>query len=69
MLKDRAVVNARIGIENVELSAGTLRASIWGRNLTDEEYQNFGINFGSLGPITEQYGEPVTYGVDVTFEF
>ena len=69
MLKDRVVVNARIGIENVELSSGTLRASIWGRNLTDEEYQNFGINFGSLGPITEQYGEPVTYGVDVTFEF
>ena len=69
ILKDRAVVNARIGIENVELSNGTLRASLWGRNLTDEEYQNFGINFGSLGPITEQYAEPVTYGVDVTFEF
>ena len=69
VLKDRAIVNARIGIENVELSSGTLRASIWGRNLTDEEYQNFGINFGSLGPITEQYSEPLTYGVDVTYEF
>ncbi|MBP8925149.1 MAG: TonB-dependent receptor [Pseudomonadales bacterium] len=69
MFKDRAIVNARIGIENVELSSGTLRASIWGRNLTDEEYQNFAINFGSLGPITEQFGEPLTYGLDVTYEF
>ena len=69
VFKDRAVVNARIGIENVELSSGTLRASIWGRNLTDEEYQNFAINFGSLGPITEQFAEPLTYGLDVTYEF
>jgi iron complex outermembrane receptor protein len=46
---DRLIVNARIGIENVETSAGTLRAAIWGRNLTDEEYNTFGINFAGLG--------------------
>ena len=69
ILNDRAVVNARIGIENVELSSGTLRAAIWGRNLTDEEYTNFGINFGGLGSITQQFAEPLTYGVDVTYEF
>ena len=69
MMNDRTVVNARIGIENVELSSGTLRASIWGRNLTDEDIQSFGINFGSLGPITMQYAEPLTYGLDVTYEF
>ena len=69
MLEDRLIVNARIGIENIETSAGTLRAAIWGRNLTDEEYNTFGINFGGLGAITAQYGEPLTYGLDVTFEF
>mgnify|MGYP003377691420 FL=1 len=69
MMEDRALVNARVGIENVELSNGTLRASIWGRNLTDEEYRTFGIHFPAIGPETAQYGEPLTYGVDVTYEF
>jgi len=69
MLEERLIVNARIGIENIETSTGTLRASLWGRNLTDEEYNTFGINFGGLGAITAQYGEPLTYGMDVTFEF
>jgi iron complex outermembrane receptor protein len=27
----------------------TLRVSLWGKNLTDEEYRNWGIDFGSLG--------------------
>ncbi|MBK6279863.1 MAG: TonB-dependent receptor [Gammaproteobacteria bacterium] len=49
MLEERLIVNARIGIENFETSAGTLRASLWGRNLTDEEYNNYGINFGASG--------------------
>nr|MBP8925138.1 hypothetical protein [Pseudomonadales bacterium] len=69
VLKDRLIVNARIGIENVELSSGTLRTALWVRNLTDEEYGTAGINFASLGPITTQYGEPLTWGMDVSWEF
>jgi len=71
VMKDRTLVNARIGIENVEVGCcgATLRASLWSRNLLDEDYNTFGINFGTLGPITEQYGEPRTFGVDVTYEF
>ena len=69
MLKDRLLVNARLGIENVRFAQGTLRAALWGRNLTDEEYNTYGINFSSLGPITAQYGEPRTWGVDLTWEF
>ncbi len=69
VLKDRLIVNARIGIENVELSNGTLRTALWVRNLTDEEYGTAGINFASLGPITTQYGEPLTWGMDVSWEF
>ena len=54
----------------MELSTGgTLRASLWGRNLGDEEYNTFGINFASLGPVTAHYGEPRSYGMDVTWEF
>lgn len=69
LLKDRVIANARLGIENVELGTGTLRASLWVRNLADEEYNSYGINFGGLGVITSQYGEPRTYGMDLTWEF
>ena len=68
-LDDRTIVNARIGIENVELGSGVLRAALWGRNIFDEEYNTFGVNFASLGPITEQFGEEASFGLDVTFEF
>lgn len=68
-MKERTLVNARVGIESMQFGAGTLRASLWVRNVTDEKYPNFGTNFGSLGPITEQYGEPRTYGLDVSWVF
>ena len=69
VMRDRTIVNARLGIENVELSSGTLRAALWAKNLLDEEYNTYGINFSSLGPVTAQYGEPLTWGVDLTWEF
>ena len=61
VLDERTIVNARVGIENVELGNGTLRASIWGRNVFDQDYNTFGVNFASLGPITEQYGEEASF--------
>ncbi|HND15039.1 MAG TPA: TonB-dependent receptor, partial [Pseudomonadales bacterium] len=70
VLKDRVLVNLRLGMENVEFSNGTsLRASLWARNVFDREYNSYGMNFGALGPVLAQYGEPRTYGLDVTWEF
>ena len=68
-LDERTVVNARLGIENVELGNGTLRASLWGKNIFDQDYPTFGINFGQLGLITEQYAEEASFVLDVTYEF
>jgi hypothetical protein len=68
-VEDRTVVNLRLGMEGIELGDGTLRAGIWGRNVFDESYNTFGINFASLGPITNQYGTEATFGMDVTYEF
>lgn len=68
-VEDRTVVNMRLGMEGVQLGDGTLRAGIWARNLFDESYNSYGINFASLGPITNQYGEEATFGMDVTYEF
>ena len=70
VLKDRVLVNLRLGMENVEFSNGSsLRASLWARNVFDREYNSYGMNFGALGPVLAQYGEPRTYGLDVTWEF
>jgi iron complex outermembrane receptor protein len=68
-LDERTIVNARLGIENVDLGSGTLRASLWARNAFDQDYPTFGVNFASLGLITEQYGEEATFGLDITYEF
>ena len=69
VLKDRTLVNARIGIENVRLGNGTLRAALWARNLFDKEYNSYGMNFGALGAIVANYGEPRTWGLDVSWDF
>jgi iron complex outermembrane receptor protein len=46
-----------------------LRVSLWGKNLTDEEYINWGIDFGALGWAGAVYGEPRTYGLDVVYSY
>ena len=62
-------MNLRVGMEGLAVANGTLRAGVWARNLFDESYNTYGINFASLGPITNQYGNEATYGMDVTWEF
>ena len=68
-LDERTMVNMRLGMEGVQVGDGMLRAGLWAKNLTDEDYNTFGINFASLGPITSQYGIGTTFGMDVTYEF
>ena len=57
--------NARITLS--EISIGTydqsLAISLWGRNLTDEEYIAFAF------PSAQAFGTPRTAGIDVTFQF
>jgi len=68
---DRTLVNGRLSLSEIQLGccANTLRVSAWGKNLTDEEYRNWGIDFGSLGFAGAVFGEPRTYGLDVTYNF
>lgn len=68
-MDERTVVNARLNLEQVQWGNGVLSVGLWGKNLTDDDYPTYGINFGSLGLIAQQYAEPRTYGVDVTFEY
>lgn len=70
MLDARTIVNARLTMGDIRLGDdGRLNISLWGKNLTDDDYNTFGINFATLGVITEQYGPPRTYGIDVTYQY
>ena len=38
-----------------------------GQNITDEDYRTFGYNLGAdLGLPVHQWGNPATYGVDIS---
>ncbi|GAB3270987.1 hypothetical protein GCM10027297_02810 [Parahaliea aestuarii] len=65
----RTLVDARLSLENIALGDGVLRITAWGKNLLDDDYPTFAINFGSLGLITEQYGPPRTYGLEVAYDY
>ena len=44
------------------------RVALFGRNLTDEEYQTSGLSVANLWNFTT-YGNPLTYGLEVEFNF
>jgi len=49
-----------------------LSVSLYGKNITDEVYANFGTNFTGGSPLNVQsvwLTPPRTYGIDVTYEF
>ena len=67
---DRWLLNARLSLNDVALGdRGSLRISAWGKNLADEEYVEWGIDFGSLGFAGTVFGQPRTYGIDVVYNF
>lgn len=61
------LLNARLTLSNIEVGNGSLNVSAWGRNITDEEYIVHGASFSFYDGYT--YGDPATYGIDVTYEF
>mgnify|MGYP003381392939 CR=1 FL=1 len=71
------VINARLAYEEIAVGDGTLAFTAWGRNLANEHYKIGGWEidagdpaFGGIGrTATSQYGEPRTYGLDVTYHF
>ncbi|MCB1690485.1 MAG: TonB-dependent receptor [Halioglobus sp.] len=66
----RTLIDARLSLENVEVGDGMMRFTLWGKNLTDEDYPLYGINFGNeVGLITQNYGDPRTYGIEVAYEY
>lgn len=69
MMDQKTLVNAQLAWQDIKVGDGTLTITLWGRNLLDDDYPNYAINFGALNFITEQYGDPKTYGLDLTYQF
>ncbi len=65
--ESRTLWNARVGLAEVPGLGGEFRFALWGRNLADEEYIEHGANYGSFTGYT--WGQPRTYGIDLTYEF
>lgn len=60
---DYGLWGARLALSDIPVPAGDLNVALWGRNLTDEEFEVY-HNFGSV-----IYGEPRSYGVSVIYEY
>lgn len=62
------LLSGRIGLGGVRVgSGGALDFSIWGENLTDEEYKVAAINLSVL--TLSQFGDPKSYGAEVRLRF
>jgi iron complex outermembrane receptor protein len=59
------LLDARLNLSNVRLGKGDIRFGLWGRNLEDKSYYVFHANGGVPSAI---YGEPRSFGIDVTYE-
>ena len=62
--------NARLTWANIQTAGGSLRASLWGKNLTDELWYTSGYNLVSvLGFKAQATNPPRTFGLDVEYTF
>ena len=64
---EQTLVHARATLHDIEVLGGRLSLALWGRNLTDEEYREWGIDFGTLGFAIDSFKEKRSYGLDLTY--
>ncbi len=67
--EDQTLIHARATLHSMEVLGGNLTVSAWGRNLTDEEYREWGIDFGTLGFAVDSFKEKRSYGLDISYSF
>jgi iron complex outermembrane receptor protein len=63
---DYGLLNARLNLADIPVGEGQLRAGLWGRNMEDKEYY---VDFFNGGTPSAVFGEPRSYGIDVTNEY
>ncbi|MBK6512003.1 MAG: hypothetical protein IPG06_22930 [Haliea sp.] len=54
----------------MEVGDGAMRFTLWGKNLTDEDYSTYGINYSNdISLLAQNYGDPRTFGIPVAYEY
>jgi iron complex outermembrane receptor protein len=67
-----SLLNARVELSDIYLSSGSgrLKASVWAKNLLDEEYVIYAFAVGEPAvSVGQAFGDPRTFGLDVTYQF
>lgn len=65
------LINARLTLEQIDsavMGKGNLKVSLWGRNITDEEYANIRFKLNAPDVTIQSFGTPRTVGIDVVYE-
>jgi outer membrane receptor protein involved in Fe transport len=65
-LRDYSLLDASVTFRNAKEN---LSVALYGRNLTDEVYFNFGFDNTSIGSRTMWLSPPRTWGVELTYDF
>ena len=65
----RTLLDARVALSAIEVGRGRLEIAGWIKNLTDKEYRDFGVDFGSIGLAVNTWGDPQTFGLDISYVF
>lgn len=60
LVGDYGLLNARVGLADVDLLGGQWQFALWGKNITDEDTANY-----QIGSTSSTYLQPATYGVEV----
>lgn len=61
--------SARLYMSEVPLGPGKLQVALWGKNLSDEEYAVDAINNLPQAERAVVWGEPRTYGLDISWRY
>lgn len=66
---DVDIIDAQIGIYEINNGGSTAFVQLWGRNLTNSGDLVRGVDFGQLGYAGGYFADPRTYGVRIGFEY
>jgi len=71
ILKDSSywLMDVRFTVSEISINdRSKIRASVYGKNILDEDYMLSGIDFGALGFAGAAFGEGATWGIDITLD-
>lgn len=68
-LRSFGLWNARLYASEIPLGGGQLQLALWGKNLLDEEYAVDAINNLPQAERAVVWGEPRTYGLDISWRY